>query len=183
MSEITRKELEKYYGLSLEHTASELKLGTTALKKICRDNGISRWPHRKLRSIDKLIDQYNKLEASCGLTNKPKTFDLNVNNLLEKRNQLLNNPNIPYRKLIPKYISNYVKNHVKNIEHRPTKEIKKKQADNSKRGKLNIPKNRKYITNYKDFLDEIPIFYSRVELVPKENILCRFPQMVKMPKI
>jgi hypothetical protein len=32
-----------------------LKVGLTVLKKKCREFGIARWPHRKIKSLDSLI--------------------------------------------------------------------------------------------------------------------------------
>jgi hypothetical protein len=44
----TREELAKYFHLPIAEAAKELGVCATVLKKICRKNGISRWPHRKV---------------------------------------------------------------------------------------------------------------------------------------
>lgn len=44
------------YHLNIEEAARELGIGMTKLKEHCRLMGIPRWPSRKLRSMDKLIE-------------------------------------------------------------------------------------------------------------------------------
>jgi RWP-RK domain len=45
---ITREQLTKYFHLPITDVAKELGICATMLKKICRKNGIPRWPHRKV---------------------------------------------------------------------------------------------------------------------------------------
>jgi hypothetical protein len=47
---ITFEQLTKYFHLPINDVAKELGICATMLKKICRKNGIPRWPHRKVRS-------------------------------------------------------------------------------------------------------------------------------------
>ncbi|KAJ7299376.1 hypothetical protein O6H91_Y241500 [Diphasiastrum complanatum] len=44
--------------------SKKLKVGLTVLKKRCREFGIPRWPHRKLKSLDSLI--HNMQEVAKG---------------------------------------------------------------------------------------------------------------------
>jgi len=60
---ITREELASYFHLPMKEATKKLAICPTVLKKICRMHGISRWPHRKLRSLEKKIVT---LEASHG---------------------------------------------------------------------------------------------------------------------
>lgn len=54
---ITFEQLTKYFHLPINDVAKELGICATMLKKICRKNGIPRWPHRKVRTIlHSLID-------------------------------------------------------------------------------------------------------------------------------
>jgi hypothetical protein len=48
-------DLAQFFHLPLGTACSHLGIGGTVFKKICRKNGIPRWPHRKLCSIDKTI--------------------------------------------------------------------------------------------------------------------------------
>ena len=45
------EELSKYFHLPEKAVAKELGICLTSLKKICRSYGITRWPFRKLKSI------------------------------------------------------------------------------------------------------------------------------------
>lgn len=54
-SDIDLETLSKYFHLPMCDVAKELGICATVLKKICRKNGIPRWPHRKLKSIEKSI--------------------------------------------------------------------------------------------------------------------------------
>uniref|UniRef100_A0A7S0N8A0 RWP-RK domain-containing protein n=1 Tax=Pyramimonas obovata TaxID=1411642 RepID=A0A7S0N8A0_9CHLO len=49
----------QFFHLPINDAAKELGMCLTVLKKICRRNGLKRWPHRKLKSIDKILDSLN----------------------------------------------------------------------------------------------------------------------------
>ena len=49
-------EIQKYFDVPITQEAKELKVGLTVLKRRCRELNIMRWPHRKLRSLDALIE-------------------------------------------------------------------------------------------------------------------------------
>lgn len=51
------------YHLNIEEAARELGIGMTKLKEHCRTLGIPRWPSRKLKSMDKLIESLNERAA------------------------------------------------------------------------------------------------------------------------
>lgn len=59
--EIGREELSGYLHLPEKAVAKKLGICLTSLKKVCRLHGITRWPYRKLKSLDKRI---HKIEAS-----------------------------------------------------------------------------------------------------------------------
>jgi len=44
-----------YYRLPINAACKELKICATILKKVCRNYGIKRWPHRKYQSIKNAI--------------------------------------------------------------------------------------------------------------------------------
>ena len=52
---LSREVLSQYYYMPITQAAKELNIGLTLLKKRCRELGISRWPHRKLMSLQTLI--------------------------------------------------------------------------------------------------------------------------------
>ncbi|KAH0449615.1 hypothetical protein IEQ34_020307 [Dendrobium chrysotoxum] len=48
-------DLADYFHLPISEAAKKLHICSTALKKICRKHGMPRWPHRKIKSIDRRI--------------------------------------------------------------------------------------------------------------------------------
>lgn len=52
--------VSQYFHLPINDAAKELGMCLTVLKKICRKHGLKRWPHRKLKSIDKILDSLHK---------------------------------------------------------------------------------------------------------------------------
>ncbi|GAV83047.1 RWP-RK domain-containing protein [Cephalotus follicularis] len=52
---IALEDLVKYFGLPIVEASRNLRVGVTVLKRKCREFGIPRWPHRKIKSLDSLI--------------------------------------------------------------------------------------------------------------------------------
>ena len=59
--EISLEKLQAMYEHPISKAAAHLNIGVTVLKKYCRWYSIERWPYRKIHSVDKLIDQLNRL--------------------------------------------------------------------------------------------------------------------------
>ncbi|XP_062102765.1 protein RKD5 [Humulus lupulus] len=55
IARIALSDLAKYFDLPIVEASRNLKVGLTVLKKKCREFGIPRWPHRKIKSLDSLI--------------------------------------------------------------------------------------------------------------------------------
>lgn len=55
MQRISREELAMHFHCPISTAANMLGIGTTALKKICRQYGIPRWPHRKVNAISAVL--------------------------------------------------------------------------------------------------------------------------------
>ena len=49
--ELSMQELSKYFSMPEKAVAKQLGVCLTSLKKICRQNGINRWPYRKVRPV------------------------------------------------------------------------------------------------------------------------------------
>lgn len=89
---ISFEELSQYFHLPINQVAKELGVCATILKKICRRNGIPRWPHRKLKSLEKMI---SNLEQS--LTKAPADMDeviQEIDILRAKRKEIMHKPDI-----------------------------------------------------------------------------------------
>ncbi|GAA0160389.1 hypothetical protein LIER_39032 [Lithospermum erythrorhizon] len=49
------EDIAKYFDIPIIQASRKLRVGLTLLKKKCREFGIPRWPHRKIKSLDLLI--------------------------------------------------------------------------------------------------------------------------------
>jgi len=89
---ISFDELSKFFHLPINQVAKELNVCATILKKICRRNGIPRWPHRKIKSLDKLM---SNLEMNI-LKNPQEKEEITkeIEALKTKKKEILKNPNI-----------------------------------------------------------------------------------------
>jgi len=84
--------LSKYFHLPINDVAKELGVCATVLKKICRKNGIPRWPHRKIKSLDKMI---TTLEVSVAKNPEDEErIRQEIQTLKNKRLFLMKNPNV-----------------------------------------------------------------------------------------
>ncbi|XP_020255495.1 protein RKD1-like isoform X1 [Asparagus officinalis] len=63
---LTFEEVSKYFYMPITQAARELHVGLTLLKKKCRELGIPRWPHRKMKSLQALIKNVQELEREEG---------------------------------------------------------------------------------------------------------------------
>ncbi|CAN1152019.1 Protein RKD1, partial [Linum perenne] len=63
---ITKEVLSRYFYMPITEAAKELNVGLTLLKKMCRELGIKRWPHRKLMSLTALISNVRQLLDESG---------------------------------------------------------------------------------------------------------------------
>jgi len=55
-SSLQYDDIKKHFDVPLTMAAKKMNVGVTHLKKRCRELNITRWPHRKLRSLMLLID-------------------------------------------------------------------------------------------------------------------------------
>lgn len=55
--DIPIEELQKYFSMSLKEASAALGIASTTLKRVCRDNGIARWPARKLAKVQNSLSQ------------------------------------------------------------------------------------------------------------------------------
>lgn len=62
---LTYHDLARCFHLPINTAARELGVCVTALKKQCRKHGVQRWPHRKLKSLDKLKEKLEREEATA----------------------------------------------------------------------------------------------------------------------
>lgn len=75
-------ELSQYLHLPEKAVAKELGICLTSLKKLCRQNGITRWPYRKLKSLDKKIA---RAENGSGTTEDAETLKARAEELKKEK--------------------------------------------------------------------------------------------------
>ncbi|KAE8670760.1 Protein RKD2 [Hibiscus syriacus] len=63
---LSRKVISQYFYMPITQAAKELNVGLTLLKKRCRELGIRRWPHRKLKSLRSLINNIQMPDMNMG---------------------------------------------------------------------------------------------------------------------
>eukprot|EP00741_Cyanophora_paradoxa_P023734 tig00021616_g22925.t1 len=78
--------LAQYFHLPINEAAKRLSMCCTSLKKLCRKHGIKRWPHRKIKSLDKAIA---KLEDMKSLADQKQRVKYQLSNI---RTALMRNP-------------------------------------------------------------------------------------------
>jgi len=92
---ISFDELAQYFHLPINQVAKELGICATILKKTCRKNGIPRWPHRKIKSLDNRI-----ANLQVNLDKNPQDRDdiaKEINLLQAKKGEIMKHPDIIVR--------------------------------------------------------------------------------------
>ncbi|WJX90016.1 hypothetical protein P8452_71959 [Trifolium repens] len=83
---LSRNTISQYFYMPICQAAKELNVGLTYLKKRCRELGIRRWPHRKLNSLQTLINNVQEMGKDEG----PLSDELrNEIEMLEKEKKLV----------------------------------------------------------------------------------------------
>ena len=55
---ISKDTMSHYFHLPIDRAAKQLNVGLSVFKQQCRQVGIQRWPYRKLRSLQKMIADF-----------------------------------------------------------------------------------------------------------------------------
>ena len=79
---VSIEELSQYLHLPEKAVAKELGICLTSLKKLCRGFGITRWPYRKLKSLDKKIA---KAENGTSAPEDPATLKARAEDLKREK--------------------------------------------------------------------------------------------------
>ncbi|KAK7309406.1 hypothetical protein RJT34_06110 [Clitoria ternatea] len=93
VAKISLSDLVKYFGMPIVEASRNLNVGLTVLKRKCREFGIPRWPHRKIKSLDCLIhdlqeevkqQELENEEAVMAVTKRKRMLESEKENI-EKR--------------------------------------------------------------------------------------------------
>ncbi|PWA61736.1 Plant regulator RWP-RK [Artemisia annua] len=60
----SREMISQYFHMTIRQAAKELNVSLTAFKRNSRDVGIQRWPYRKLKSINSIINDFQSLSPT-----------------------------------------------------------------------------------------------------------------------
>ncbi|KAG2440097.1 hypothetical protein HXX76_004211, partial [Chlamydomonas incerta] len=63
--QLTKQSLKDVYHLPINEAAAALNIGVTVLKKYCRKFSIPRWPYRKLNSVNKLMETFDRYKRDA----------------------------------------------------------------------------------------------------------------------
>merc|ERR1712137_272527 len=97
--EFTSDDLSSLFHMPINDASAKLGICSTLLKKLCRKNGVTRWPHRKVKSIQLLIEQS---EQQLALHPEDLSTQQQLYELKQKLQVLLQNPNMKYSDLVSK---------------------------------------------------------------------------------
>ncbi|KAL2348691.1 hypothetical protein Fmac_002691 [Flemingia macrophylla] len=93
VANISLSDLVKYFGMPIVEASRNLNVGLTVLKRKCREFGIPRWPHRKIKSLDSLIhdlqeeaknQELKDREATIAVTKRQKMLESEKENIEKK---------------------------------------------------------------------------------------------------
>jgi len=80
------EDMEKYFHLPINLAAKELGICMTVLKKHCRRFGIARWPHRRLKSLDNMVE---RLETEGADAVDKEYFEHELDSLRQRKAHML----------------------------------------------------------------------------------------------
>lgn len=80
--------------MSVAGACAELGIGGTTFKKMCRKEGINRWPYRKFNSIDTLLADLRLMVSRGTQVQTLVQVQQMINRLEIHRDQLLEDPNM-----------------------------------------------------------------------------------------
>lgn len=98
VKDITLNELRPHFNKPMAVVAKELGVCITLMKKICRRNGLVRWPHRRIRSLVNRITSLQVIAAATATDAEKKRFESQIAVLREELSAVIQNPNEKSRK-------------------------------------------------------------------------------------
>lgn len=84
--------LQQNFHLPISQVAKDLGVCATVLKKLCRQHGIPRWPHRKIKSLNKMIAVLEETKTESEEEEQQRLIELKA--LMKKKADIMENPSI-----------------------------------------------------------------------------------------
>jgi hypothetical protein len=101
-NELTVEKIKPYYNLSIQEAAKKLGICETLLKKFCRRNGIKRWPHRMIRSIENILATLKDELYEAKTQAEKNRIEDEIKSYYEKYEIIVDNPNIVFQSIVSK---------------------------------------------------------------------------------
>ncbi|RHY31301.1 hypothetical protein DYB25_004116 [Aphanomyces astaci] len=98
IKDVSLNELRPHFNKPMAAVAKELGVCITLMKKICRKNGLCRWPHRRIRSLVNRITSLQVVAESVDSTSERSRFHVHIANLRKELSDVIQNPNGKSRK-------------------------------------------------------------------------------------
>uniref|UniRef100_M4BJE9 RWP-RK domain-containing protein n=1 Tax=Hyaloperonospora arabidopsidis (strain Emoy2) TaxID=559515 RepID=M4BJE9_HYAAE len=92
--ELTLEELRPHFGQPIVEVAREFGICTTFLKKLCRQCGIKRWPHRQIRSLNRTIQMLEQVESATTSPEEKATYAAQIKELKDKQRAVMEDPDV-----------------------------------------------------------------------------------------
>ena len=85
-------QIQECFGMPIVDAAARLGVGLTVLKKLCRQYGVPRWPHRKMKSLECLISNIEAIAANDPEQKLAAETNSTVNELRTQHQIMLSDP-------------------------------------------------------------------------------------------
>ncbi|EQC35480.1 hypothetical protein SDRG_07188 [Saprolegnia diclina VS20] len=95
---VTLNELRPHFNKPMAVVAQEMGVCITLMKKICRKNGLSRWPHRRIRSLVNRITSLQAVADTVVEKVEKARFVAHIASLRRELSDVIHNPNGKSRK-------------------------------------------------------------------------------------
>ncbi|KDO31468.1 hypothetical protein SPRG_04083 [Saprolegnia parasitica CBS 223.65] len=89
---ISIDELRDHFDQPIVEVARHFGICITLMKKVCRRNGIKRWPHRQIRSLTKSISSMEAAMMTANVSEREK-YEEQIRSLVLKRDAVIADPN------------------------------------------------------------------------------------------
>merc|ERR1712137_360234 len=86
--------LQQHFHLPISQVAKELGVCATVLKKLCRQQGIPRWPHRKIKSLNKMISNLEEEIETAETVEEKQQREIELRALKKKKAEIIETPAI-----------------------------------------------------------------------------------------
>jgi hypothetical protein len=80
--------MRQHFNVPLRVAAANLNVSVTTLKRLCRRNGVARWPHRQINGLDRAIGQLESRLHDC-VHNPPAEGEDSVEDMRQQLEELV----------------------------------------------------------------------------------------------